>query len=208
MGSTLIFSAISFEVHILFHPQQLLFQPLFFLGKKVCCAVKMAMNKKTLMALVIVLVSLNVGAQVHHIVGGDHGWHPYTDIGSWSSATTFRVGDKIWFTHSAAQGRIAEVETREEYLACDVSNPIRMYSDDSDGISLDGEGVRYFTNTNSEKCRNGLKLHVEVVPDATTPEVTSEGSDKAIAAPPESSAASSHFGASFALLMAGFWIAL
>ncbi|KAJ6756712.1 PEELING CUPREDOXIN putative-RELATED [Salix purpurea] len=173
----------------------------------------MAMNKKTLMALVIVSVSLNVGAQVHHIVGGDHGWHPYTDIGSWSSATTFRVGDKIWFTHSAAQGRIAEVETREEYLACDVSNPIRMYSDDSDGISLDGEGVRYFMNSNSEKCKNGLKLHVEVVPEArtdtTTPEVTSEGSDKAIAAaPPESSAASSHFGACFALLMAGFWIAL
>ncbi|KAJ6779049.1 BLUE COPPER PROTEIN [Salix koriyanagi] len=137
-------------------------------------------------------------------------------FGSWSSATTFRVGDKIsgrsGFTHSAAQGRIAEVETREEYLACDVSNPIRMYSDDSDGISLDGQGVRFFTNSNSEKCKNGLKLHVEVVPaartDTTTPEVTSEGSDKAIAAPPESSAASSHFGASFALLMAGFWIAL
>uniref|UniRef100_A0A6N2KEX8 Phytocyanin domain-containing protein n=1 Tax=Salix viminalis TaxID=40686 RepID=A0A6N2KEX8_SALVM len=150
----------------------------------------MAMNRETLMALVIVSVSLNVGATVHHIVGGRHGWHLYTDIGSWSSATTFRVGDKIFvlppFSFSL----------------------FRMYSDDSDGISLDGEGVRYFTNSNSEKCRNGLKLHVEVVPDATTAEVTSEGSDKAIAAPPESSAASSHFGASFALLMAGFWIAL
>ncbi|KAF9664435.1 hypothetical protein SADUNF_Sadunf16G0018600 [Salix dunnii] len=166
----------------------------------------MAMTKKIMMALVMVSVSLNVGAQVHHIVGGDRGWHPYTDIGSWSSARTFRVGDKIWFTHSAAQGRIAEVETKEEYLACDVSNAIRIYTD---GITLDGEGARYFTNSNSEKCKNGLKLHVEVVPEArtdtTTPEVTPEGSDKAIAAPPESSA-SSHFGGSFALLMAGFWL--
>ncbi|KAJ6749465.1 hypothetical protein OIU85_000138 [Salix viminalis] len=143
----------------------------------------MAMNKKTLMALVIVSVSLNVGAQVHHIVGGDHGWHPYTDI-----------------------ERFIRVEL--VVLPPFSFSLFRMYSDDSDGISLDGEGVRYFTNSNSEKCRNGLKLHVEVVPDATTPEVTSEGSDKAIAAPPESSAASSHFGASFALLMAGFWIAL
>ncbi|KAH8486027.1 hypothetical protein H0E87_027473 [Populus deltoides] len=173
----------------------------------------MAMTKKILMVLVLVLVlvSLNDGAQVHHVVGGDRGWHPYSDIGSWSSARTFRVGDKIWFTHSAAQGSIAEVETKEEYLTCDVSNPIRMYTDDSDGITLDGEGVRYFTSSSSDKCKNGLKLHVEVVvPEArtdttTTAQVASEGSDKAIAAPPESSAPS-HFGASFALLMAGFWL--
>jgi len=59
--------------------------------------VKMAMTKKILMVLVLVLVlvSLNDGAQVHHVVGGDRGWHPYSDIGSWSSARTFRVGDKI-----------------------------------------------------------------------------------------------------------------
>ncbi|KAL3585014.1 hypothetical protein D5086_011881 [Populus alba] len=172
----------------------------------------MAVVKKMLMLLVLVSVSLGVGAQVHHIVGGERGWDPYADLGLWSSARTFRVGDKIWFTHSAAQGKIAEVETKEEYLTCDVSNPIRMYTDDIDSIALDGEGIRYFTSSNSDKCKSGLKLHVEVVPEgktdtatATPQVVTSESSDKAVAASPESSG-SAHIGASPALLVAGFWL--
>ncbi|KAJ6741462.1 BLUE COPPER PROTEIN [Salix viminalis] len=173
----------------------------------------MAVVKKILMVLALALVSVSLGvrAQVHHVVGGDRGWDPYADLGSWSSARTFRVGDKIWFTHSAAQGKIAEVETKEEYLTCDVSNPIKMYTDDIDSISLDGEGIRYFTSSNSNKCKNGLKLHVEVVPegkvDTTTAPlvITSESSDKAVAASPESSG-SAHFGASFALLVAGSWL--
>ncbi|XP_061963419.1 umecyanin-like [Populus nigra] len=172
----------------------------------------MAVLKKMLMLLVLVSVSLGAGAQVHHIVGGERGWDPYADLGLWSSARTFRVGDKIWFTHSAAQGKIAEVETKEEYLTCDVSNPIRMYTDDIDSISLDGEGIRYFTSSNSDKCKSGLKLHVEVVPEgkndtatATPQVVTSESSDKAVAAAPEISG-SAHIGASLALLVAGFWL--
>ena len=55
----------------------------------------MAVVKKMLMLLVLVSVSLGVGAQVHHIVGGERGWDPYADLGLWSSARTFRVGDKI-----------------------------------------------------------------------------------------------------------------
>ncbi|CAK7345102.1 unnamed protein product [Dovyalis caffra] len=172
----------------------------------------MAVIQKMLLGLVLVSVSLGVGAEVHHIVGGERGWDPYADIGSWSSGRTFRVGDKIWFTHHAAQGKIAEVVTKEEYLTCNVSNPIRMYTDDIDGISLDEEGIRYFTSSHSKKCKNGLKLHVEVVPEGKTDTATSntqvvasENSNKAIAEAPESSG-SARFGASFALLLAGFWL--
>jgi len=60
-----------------------------------CEARIMAVVKKMLMLLVLVSVSLGVGAQVHHIVGGERGWDPYADLGLWSSARTFRVGDKI-----------------------------------------------------------------------------------------------------------------
>lgn len=54
---------------------------------------------KVLIAVVIVSVAIAggewVGAQVHHVVGGDRGWDPSTDIASWSSARIFSVGDKI-----------------------------------------------------------------------------------------------------------------
>lgn len=68
------------------------------------------------------------------------------------------------FTYSAAQGGIAEVRSREEYEACDVSNPIRMYSDGLDSIQLANEGLRYFASSDPASCKNGLKLHVEVKP--------------------------------------------
>ncbi|KAL6992848.1 hypothetical protein U1Q18_010994 [Sarracenia purpurea var. burkii] len=101
-------------------------------------------------------------AQVHHVVGDDRGWDPSTDIGSWSSGRIFRVGDKIWFAYSASQDKVVEVKSKEEFDACDVSNPIRMYTNGLDSVTLDGEGFRYFTSGKPETCRNGLKLHVEV----------------------------------------------
>ncbi|XP_057960723.1 mavicyanin-like [Malania oleifera] len=124
-----------------------------------------------LMGLVMVLVSLVglggkwVGAQhLHHVVGDDRGWDPVSDVASWASRRTFRVGDKIWFAYSAAQGSVAELQSREEYEACDLSNPIRMYTDGLDSVSLEGEGPRFFASSKPENCRGGLKLHVEVLP--------------------------------------------
>lgn len=70
------------------------------------------------------------------------------------------------FTYSAAQGGIAELKSREEYEACDVSNPIRMYTDGLDSISLEAEGLRFFASSDTDKCKNGLRVHVEVLPEA------------------------------------------
>jgi hypothetical protein len=58
--------------------------------------------KMVIVALVMIIsVSLGgkwvgVGAQVHHhVVGGDRGWDPSSDVSSWSSGRIFRIGDKI-----------------------------------------------------------------------------------------------------------------
>ena len=48
--------------------------------------------------LVVVAIFLGgrvVGGEVRHVVGGDRGWDPSSDIAAWSSHTTFRVGDQI-----------------------------------------------------------------------------------------------------------------
>ncbi|GFZ03296.1 hypothetical protein Acr_15g0019040 [Actinidia rufa] len=117
---------------------------------------------KVLMALVVVSATIGgewvVNAQVHHVLGGD----PASD--SWSSGRIFRVGDKIWFTYSDAQDNIVELKSKEEYEACDVSNPIRMVTD---GVDLVEEGIRYFASVKPESCKSGVKLHVEVQPQLT-----------------------------------------
>lgn len=59
----------------------------------------MAEERKTVLAAVLVgvlmAVASPVGAQVHHVVGGDVGWDPSSDIALWSAGKIFRVGDKI-----------------------------------------------------------------------------------------------------------------
>ncbi|KAI5447102.1 hypothetical protein KIW84_014813 [Lathyrus oleraceus] len=90
-------------------------------------------------------MSIDVAAaEVNHVVGGDHGWDPTSDILYWSSDRIFRVGDQIWFTYSAAQGLIAELKSREEYESCNMSNPIMMYTEGLHTVPLEKEGMRYF----------------------------------------------------------------
>ncbi|OWM85609.1 mavicyanin-like [Punica granatum] len=104
------------------------------------------------------------GAQVHHVVGGDVGWDPSSDIASWAAGRIFSVGDKIWFAYSAAQESIVELRSKEEYESCDVANPIRMYKDGIDAVLLEEEGIRYFASSRAENCKSGLRLPVAVHP--------------------------------------------
>ncbi|OMO64772.1 Plastocyanin-like protein [Corchorus olitorius] len=165
-----------------------------------------------IMAVVVMAASLGgkgVGAQVHHVVGGDRGWDPSSDVASWSSGRSFAVGDKIWFAYSAAEESIIELNTKDEYESCDVSNPIRMYTDGLSGIPLDGEGTRYFVSSKPDKCKNGLKLHVEVMPFRSPAETQkpkhSVSVMAAAAAPttPSPPSGSLHLHASLVLLLVG-----
>ncbi|KAI3895501.1 hypothetical protein MKX03_019514 [Papaver bracteatum] len=100
----------------------------------------------------------------HHLVGDDRGWDVSNDVTSRASGKVFRVGDNVWFSYSATQEKVAELGSKEEYETCDISNPIRMYTDGLNSVSLDGEGSRYFVSGMPESCKNGLKLHVNVLP--------------------------------------------
>ncbi|XP_015057066.1 early nodulin-like protein 1 [Solanum pennellii] len=111
-----------------------------------------------------VATAVVAGAPVHHVVGEDRGWDPSTDITSWYSQRVFRVGDKIWFTYSTTQESLVELRNEEDFTSCDLSNPIKMYTDGLDTISLEGEGIRYFVSGNTESCKNGLKIPVKIQP--------------------------------------------
>ncbi|PNX93135.1 early nodulin-like protein 2-like [Trifolium pratense] len=151
------------------------------------------------LVVVVVALSMNVAAsEVHHVVGGDHGWDPNSDILSWSSGKVFRVGDKIWFAYSVAQGLIAELKSREEYESCNMSNPIMMYTEGLHTIPLEKEGIRYFVSSNSENCKNGLKLHVEVQPK-DSPSRALPNTQNVVAAEPTSPSGSAHYGHSVIL---------
>lgn len=113
------------------------------------------------------------------------------------------------FAYSAAQGFIAEVKSKEEFDSCDVSNPIRMFTDGLDSTSMDQEGLRYFTSSNIESCKNGLKLHLRVLPhqdpsETVMPKVaTSDIPALAAAEAPTTPSSSPHLSSSLILLSFG-----
>ncbi|KAK2652928.1 hypothetical protein Ddye_012784 [Dipteronia dyeriana] len=174
--------------------------------------------EKMLLVLVVVMTAISclggklAHAQLHHVVGGDRGWESSTDVAAWSSGRVFRVGDKIWFTYSAAQESIAELKSKEEYESCDVTNPIRMFTDGLNSILLEGEGIRYFVSSKTDSCKSGLKLHVEVMPQGAPEAQSGTTSDarfgSTLAAAPTTPTPSGSVRSrySFALFLVGFWL--
>ncbi|XP_078165863.1 mavicyanin-like [Carex rostrata] len=132
------------------------------------------MGRKTInLAIAIFLVNLvgNImpcitikAVNKHHVVGGDQGWDTSTDVASWSANKNFHVGDTIWFTYAAPLEGVMELKTKGELESCETSNPIKMYTEGLNQVTLEGEGSRYFTSINPESCKKGLKLHVKVLP--------------------------------------------
>ncbi|KAK8493578.1 hypothetical protein V6N11_064541 [Hibiscus sabdariffa] len=176
---------------------------------------------KMVMALVVVmapslgLIRWAVGAQLHHhVVGDDRGWDPSSDIATWSSGRSFRVGDKIWFAYSAAQESIVELKSKDEYESCDVRSPLRMYTDGLDSIELVEEGIRYFASNKLESCKKGLKLHVEVMPlgkpDTQISSVAAVAENSvsivADAVAPTTPSGSVQLYGNFMLLLIGLWL--
>ncbi|KAL8469104.1 hypothetical protein ACS0TY_032082 [Phlomoides rotata] len=119
-----------------------------------------------LVVVVAALTAVGVSAQTHHVVGGDNGWGPDLDVSSWVSGRVFSVGDKIWFKNSGSEDTIMEVGGVEEFVSCNLTNPLRMYTDPINDVVLEKEGIRYFVSGNPEMCKNGLKLPVPVHPSS------------------------------------------
>lgn len=64
---------------------------------------------------------------------------------------------------------VVELEGPEELASCDLSNPIRMYTDEESHVALEKEGARYFASGNVDSCKNGHRMSVFVHPPPHLP---------------------------------------
>jgi hypothetical protein len=74
---------------------------------------------------------------------------------------------------------VIELNSKEEWEACDVSNPIRVYNGGVDSVPLVHVGTRYFSSRRVEDCQNGMKLHINVdaAPSSSESQTRSESHD-------------------------------
>ncbi|KAL4589212.1 hypothetical protein LXL04_002117, partial [Taraxacum kok-saghyz] len=116
-------------------------------------------------------------------VGGDVGWRiPATNetelYNVWASRRRFHIGDSLRFRYK--NDSVAVVK-KWGFYHCDPSSPIAFFNDGDSLINLDNAGTMYFISGNSDRCKEGEKMMVEVI-----------GSDlgsffpPSIASPPES----------------------
>lgn len=142
----------------------------------------------SLILIFLVTICVSRGCKAaEHVVGADRGWDPLSahNFQDWASSKIFCVGDNLWFAYSSGAQSVAEVKSREEWEACDVSNPIRLYTGGLDSVTLHSEGSRYFVSGRAEDClKNAMKLHINVLPFNATSQVSVK---KVVAEAPKSS---------------------
>ncbi|PON91202.1 Phytocyanin domain containing protein [Trema orientale] len=95
-------------------------------------------------------------------VGGASGRDLKTDLQTWTSHTTFHVGDSPVFNYTPAHD-VVEVK-EEDYEACDIQHPIKTHNDGETLVPLNQQGRRFFVCGRQGHCSMGLKLEVLVLP--------------------------------------------
>ncbi|KAJ0492061.1 putative Phytocyanin domain, cupredoxin [Helianthus annuus] len=117
-------------------------------------------------------------------VGGSVGWRiPATNESQlynvWASRRRFHIGDSLHFRYKNDSVTVVE---KWGFYHCDSSNPIAFFNDGDTVIDLNNIGTMYFISGDSDRCKQGVSMMVEVmspVPVRYFP--------PAISAPPEGS---------------------
>ncbi|KAI3745072.1 hypothetical protein L1987_58173 [Smallanthus sonchifolius] len=108
---------------------------------------------RMLMGFAAALMLLDVAAAANYFVGGPTGvWDLTSDLSTWASDKTFRVGDNIGNTFIFAN-----------YDSCGTGNPISTSVTSPTRIALTASGTRYFICGRGTHCSQGMKLQIDVV---------------------------------------------
>ncbi|KAI3939302.1 hypothetical protein MKW98_022170 [Papaver atlanticum] len=111
----------------------------------------------------VMMVSLSSGNQFE--VGGPSGWiiPPENDTQSyieWASRTRFHIGDTVYFKYINDS---VLVVNRNDYIYCNISNPIAKFEDGNTIFRFDRHGFFYFISGKVGHCKLGQRIVVRVM---------------------------------------------
>ncbi|THU62013.1 hypothetical protein C4D60_Mb01t00670 [Musa balbisiana] len=127
----------------------------------------MEISKSWLSSLVFVGVLMGLvtssGAYVFY-VGGRDGWvsNPSESYDSWAGRNRFQVNDTLVFRYKKGTDSVLVV-TKQDYDACNVSNPIQKLEGGDSMFNLGRSGPFFFISGVPDNCRKGQKLLVVVL---------------------------------------------
>ncbi|KAL8088093.1 uclacyanin 1-like [Apium graveolens] len=132
------------------------------------------------LAAAAMIVNSVIATTTFTVGGPTGGWDTATDLQAWSSSQAFSVGDNLIFQYTPNHN-VLEV-SKEDYDACQNSNPIKVYPSGATPISLTSHGSRYFICGAPAHCSLGMKIEVVTLAasaplPALSPDITTQPSD-------------------------------
>ncbi|PRQ26882.1 putative cupredoxin [Rosa chinensis] len=117
--------------------------------------------------LVVFLVLLSFSEAREFLVGGKaDAWAvPSSEsqsLNKWAESKRFNTGDILVWKYDSAKDSVLHV-TKEDYVNCNMSSPIKQYKDGETKIVLDRPGPFYFISGTKDHCEKGQKLVVVVM---------------------------------------------
>ncbi|KAL6972773.1 hypothetical protein U1Q18_026951 [Sarracenia purpurea var. burkii] len=144
-----------------------------------------------LIVIFVVLVaagSTPAGASKEFKVGAADGWrqpalNDTAMYNQWAARNRFHVGDSLRFLYHNDSVLVVD---KWGYFHCNPSNPISTFKDGNSVVNLENAGPIYFISGDSDHCKNGQRLVIEVMALHST-----SLSPPSIASPPQPYSAAS-----------------
>lgn len=149
-------------------------------------------NATVMLLLMILALAITQSCMaVQYAVGGSQGWDLSTDLSTWESSKTFKVGDTLSFKYTAGLHSVVELASEKDYNACNIGNPVNSLSGGSNVVKLSKAGTRYFACGTPGHCSGGMKMKIKVVAAGTSPTPSSTPSSTTPSSTTPSSTSSS-----------------
>ncbi|XP_004498804.1 early nodulin-like protein 15 [Cicer arietinum] len=83
-------------------------------------------------------------------------------LNKWAQSVRFQVGDHLVWKYEAGKDSVLLV-SKDDYVNCNISNPIKKYNDGQTKVRFDHAGPYYFISGEKGHCEKGQKLTVVVM---------------------------------------------
>ncbi|GAU17695.1 hypothetical protein TSUD_07570 [Trifolium subterraneum] len=165
----------------------------------------MAVSSSSSLLLLFLVFGFAAAAKDYYLDGKTGAWKiPSSESDSfnkWAQSVRFQIGDHLILKYEAGKDSVLQV-TKEDYVSCNISNPIKLYNDGYTKVRFDHSGPYYYISGEKGHCEKGQKLTIVVMSPrgaagkSPTPAVNSpapspaevEGPGPAVAPAPTSSA--------------------
>ncbi|KAI5393704.1 early nodulin-like protein 1 [Lathyrus oleraceus] len=127
----------------------------------------MAVSSSSSLLLLFVLFAFAAAAPKDYILGGKpDAWKvPSSEsdsLNKWAESVRFHIADHLLFTYEAGKDSVLQV-SKEDYVSCNISNPIKKYNDGKTKVRFDRSGPYYYISGEKGHCEKGEKVTVVVI---------------------------------------------